>query len=209
LKVDCDDIQARLFAGGGFPEGYIEGFVTLRSDRPLDVVAVYTVGSVDAGGQLLPGSSIDVEPVAERVVAPAPLPDLVVEPALPEPPFDEEFGVQLPEGVPNALFCGPAGPGRRQDRQVEATVRNRGAGAAGPSQLDIAFHGPGNVPVSASAPVAALAAGQAVTVSIAIPRACYAVGSCEFELTADAGAAVAETDELNNSTDSLCLRPTG
>lgn len=209
LKVDCDDIRTRLFAAGGFPEGYIEGFVTLRSDRPLDVVAVYTAGSVDASGMLLPGSSIDVEPVAERVVTPVLPPDLVVEPALPDPPFDEEFQIQLPEGVPNALFCGPAGPGGGPARTVEATVRNLGVGAAGPSELVIVFQGASNVPVSAAAPVVALDAGQAVTVSVAIPRACYAAGSCEFELTADGGAAVAETDEGNNSAESLCLRPTG
>jgi len=88
-------------------------------------------------------------------------------------------------------------------------VRNLGAGAAGPSELVIVFQGAHNVPISAAAPVAALDAGQAITVSFAIPRACYASGPCEFELTVDAETAVAETNEQNNGAESLCLAAAG
>ena len=62
IKVDCDDIRARLFSSG-FPEGYIDGFVTLESDEPLEVVGVYTLASVNEAGQIIGGSSIEIERV--------------------------------------------------------------------------------------------------------------------------------------------------
>ena len=62
IKVDCDDIRARLFSSG-FPEGYIDGFVTLESDEPLEVVGVYTLASVNEAGRIIGGSSIEIERV--------------------------------------------------------------------------------------------------------------------------------------------------
>ena len=46
LKVDCPDLERRLFPGG-FPNGYIEGFVVIESPASLDVTAVYTTAAVD------------------------------------------------------------------------------------------------------------------------------------------------------------------
>lgn len=64
LKTDCDEIRKRFF-DGSFPQDYIEGFITIDSNRPLDVFGVYTTGDVNQDGQLL-HSSIDIEQVKER-----------------------------------------------------------------------------------------------------------------------------------------------
>ncbi|TQV85537.1 DUF11 domain-containing protein [Aliikangiella coralliicola] len=64
LKTDCDEIRNRFY-DGSFPQGYIEGFITIRSTRPLDVVGVYSSGDLTANGELL-HSSIDIEQVQER-----------------------------------------------------------------------------------------------------------------------------------------------
>lgn len=66
LKTDCDEIRQRFY-NGRFPQGYIEGFITIDSNRPLDVVGVYTTGDINQEGQLL-HSSIDIEQVKERDV---------------------------------------------------------------------------------------------------------------------------------------------
>ncbi|WP_287359304.1 CARDB domain-containing protein [Mesorhizobium sp.] len=54
LKVDCADIQRRLFPNG-LPASYIEGFVVIESSGSLDVSAVYTSRDVavapDCGGR--------------------------------------------------------------------------------------------------------------------------------------------------------------
>ncbi|MEX0759377.1 MAG: CARDB domain-containing protein, partial [Tistlia sp.] len=201
LKADC--AEARDLIGEDGP-GYVEGYLVVQSPRSLDVDAVYTAESQEREGAP-PTISIDVEAVDERQRRRGPRPDLVVEPALPEPPFDERFGFQLPEGVPGALFCGDNGPQGGPARTVEAVVRNIGAGDAGPSELRLDF-GDGS---SASAPVGALPAGDSATVSADIPGSCYATGSCLFDLTADGAATVAETDETNNEASGLCLRPAG
>lgn len=65
IKVDCDDIRERLFPDG-FPESYVEGFITLESDERLQVVGVYTVSSVNESGRIVGGSSIDIETAGER-----------------------------------------------------------------------------------------------------------------------------------------------
>ena len=41
-------------------------------------------------------------------------------------------------------------------------------------------------------------AGAESAVSIDIPRGCYGAGACTFDLTADATAALLESDEMNN-----------
>jgi hypothetical protein len=67
LKVDCPDVQRRLFPNG-FPNGYIEGFVVIRSTERLDVTAVYTTANLDARGSIGSHSGIDVEDVREREI---------------------------------------------------------------------------------------------------------------------------------------------
>jgi hypothetical protein len=65
LKTDCIDIRERLFPTG-FPGGYIEGFVTLRSEKPLDVTGVYTTGDVNPTTNVLVHSSIELQQIVER-----------------------------------------------------------------------------------------------------------------------------------------------
>ena len=65
LKVDCIDIQGKLFPNG-FPTPFIEGFVVIKSSESIDVSAVYTVAKP---GSLLSServTSIDVEQIRER-----------------------------------------------------------------------------------------------------------------------------------------------
>jgi uncharacterized repeat protein (TIGR01451 family) len=199
LKVDCGEIR-RLHQTN---TPYVEGYLVVQSPLPLDVDAVYTVDSPVQGE--IRYTSIDVEPVDERERKPGPRPDLIVEPAHPEPPFDERFGVQLPEGVPNSLFCGDNGPSGGPARTVDAIVRNIGLGDAGPSTLRIDFLNAGPEDVV----IGALAAGTSTVVSVDIPRGCYRAGACSFKLNADAGTTVIEADETNNSAQSLCLSPAG
>jgi len=206
LKTDCDDIRARYFPNG-FPEGYIDGHVIVQSGFSLDVQSVFTAAPLDREGRATGVTSIDVEYVPERDVAEekGPRPDLAVFPSHPAPPEDEQFGIQLPEGVPESLFCGENGPAGGPARTVDAIVRNIGAGDAGSSTLRVEFGGGG----VAEVPVAALDPGAEVEISLDIPRGCYGTGHCTFSLAADAAAEVAEADETNNGAASLCLRPAG
>jgi hypothetical protein len=116
LEVDCLDIQRRLFPGG-FPNGYIKGFVVIRSSGSLDVAGVYSSASIEEGE--LSHSSIDVEHVPERQIGPPRLPDL-----LPVPDSTGEF-------------C------RLRENFLVVTVRNQGAGPAGASTTRVSLSGGG------------------------------------------------------------------
>ena len=199
LKADCSEASKLIGEAG-----YIEGYLVVQSPFSLDVDAIYTAETpVGHGGRL--STSIDVEAIDERERKPSPRPDVVVLPLHPEPPFDERFGVQLPEGIPESLFCGDNGPSGGAARTVDAIVRNIGLGDAGPSTLRIKFAGAGTDDVV----VGALTPGASAEVSIAIPRACYQIGACSFELAADAPDTLAESDESNNGASSSCLSPAG
>jgi hypothetical protein len=216
------DLQRRLFRDG-FPDGFIEGFLVVQSTHSLDVVAVYTTGSLSPAPTGPPGppspgreanivihSSIDVERVPERRIGPPEderLPDLIPLPALPPPPFDAEFQVQLPEGVPGALYCVKPSEGGAS-RSVIVLVRNQWLGDAGPSMTQADFHAHG----AFSEVIPALAAGAETAVEFDIPNGCYGPGfsgSCHFTFTVDHTEIVQESDELNNTASSLCLAPAG
>lgn len=198
LKADCS--EARALIG---QEGYVEGYLIVQSPLSLDVDAVYTTQVTQKEGGI--STSIDVEEISERERKEGPRPDLVVLPANPEPPIDPQFDIQLPEGVPNALYCGDNGPSGGPARTVEAIVRNIGMGDAGPSTLRISFAGSATIDTV----IPALPAGSDMDVSVNIPRECYGPGSCAFELTADHGDMLIEQDESNNDDESLCLSPAG
>ena len=205
LKTDCDEIKRSHFPNG-FPDGYIEGHVIVQSPLSLDVQSVFTAAPLDREGKPMGVASIDVEYVPERDVAEEePGADLAVIPFHPEPPVDEQFGIQLPEGVPESLYCGANGPAGGPARTVDAIVRNIGSGGAAASTLRIEFEGSGAAEVS----ISQLDPGADVDVSVEIPRGCYGVGACMFTLAADADAEVAETNETNNDAESLCLSPAG
>ena len=46
VEVDCIDIRRQLFPNG-FPKRYLKGFVSLKSDRSLDVTAVYSANGLN------------------------------------------------------------------------------------------------------------------------------------------------------------------
>lgn len=206
LKTDCDEILRKHFPNG-FPDGYVEGHLIVQSALSLDVQSVFTAAPLDREGKSTGVASIDVEYVPERDVAEeeGPRPDLAVFPFHPEPPEDEQFGIQLPEGVPESLFCGANGLAGGPARTVDAIVRNIGAGSATTSTLRMEFGSGGVAEVS----VAALDPGAEVEISINIPRGCYNAGACTFTLAADADSEITEADETNNGAASLCLSPAG
>jgi hypothetical protein len=65
LKTDCADIGDRVFQGG-LPAAFIEGFVVIRSDRPLEVSAVYASSALEAAERI--GGGTDVETIAARLI---------------------------------------------------------------------------------------------------------------------------------------------
>ena len=68
LEVDCGEIPSEFFPGVQFPP-YVKGFLAIKSNRSLDVTAVYTAGApADPSLPLLLPPNIDVEQIEERRV---------------------------------------------------------------------------------------------------------------------------------------------
>ena len=181
LKVDCPDLERRLFPGG-FPTGYIEGFVVIESPASLDVTAVYTTAAIDPDGGIGPHSSIDVEEVRERRIdpgTPGACPDLVVQ------------AIGVPE-----VSC-PGGGGTCVTT-VKYTVANVGPGGAGPFATQVVMDPGGSVVVNQSVP-AGLAAGATVSLTATSPPGgnCFDP-DCTICVIVDSGNAVAECKEDNN-----------
>lgn len=181
LKVDCPDLERRLFPGG-FPNGYIEGFVVIESPASLDVTAVYTTAALDPDGGIGPHSSIDVEEVRERRIGKPPTgdcPDLIVQ------------AIGTPE-----VSC-PGGGGTCVTT-VKYTVANVGPGGAGPFATQVVMDPGGSVVVNQSVP-AGLAAGATVSLTATSPPGgnCFDP-DCTICVTVDSGNAVAECKEDNN-----------
>ena len=211
LAVDCLDIQKEAF-DGEFPESYVKGFVVIQSPKSLDVTAVYTTASLDRQGRATEHSSIDVEQIRERVrelPEKVELPDLIPLAPLPPPPFNEEFGGQLPEGIPGALFCAINSPPGGPSQSITVTVRNQGLATAGASMTVADFFLIGE---QVQMETSSLEPGDEVTLNFEIPQGCYNFGSCSFRLKVDAGnqeGVVTESNENNNVVESLCLAPPG
>ncbi|HYE28614.1 MAG TPA: hypothetical protein VEA61_10320 [Allosphingosinicella sp.] len=64
VEFDCRQIFAQLLAAGIQPGPFVKGFLVIRSQRQLDVVAVYTAGPSNGSG----ASSIHTERVPPRRV---------------------------------------------------------------------------------------------------------------------------------------------
>jgi hypothetical protein len=176
LEVDCEDVRRKLFQGG-FPENYIKGFVVIQSPASLDVTAVYTAAGVDEEGRPVSVGGIDVEEVTERRrERPAEPPDLI------------------PVPDPQTGFC------RLKDGNLLVTVRNQGAGPAGPSTTEVNFvaHGTSTLPTIALGP------GASTDVLFPIPFGCFD-RDCEFRITVDALNEVAESNEGNNMGSGVCI----
>lgn len=188
LKVDCTDIQERLFPKG-FPASYIDGFVVIRSNESLDVSAVYTSASVDRGtGSVAQHSSIDVEQIAERrLTASGPRPDLIVS------SIDmSALKVDCPSGAGSCIT------------RVPVTVSNVGTADATAFTTRVRLD-PGMVVDHASP--SGLAAGASETFLVESPRGgnCFDP-NCQICVTVDVALAVDESDESNNE---LCAEKRG
>jgi CARDB len=175
LAVDCMDVSSRLFPNG-LPAPYITGFVVIQSPESLDVTAVYTTAALDGEGRVTTQSSIDVEQIRERQRPARPLADLV--------PVPDASG----------FFC------RLRDAKLVVTVKNQGAGPAGPSTTEVDFFSHGRV----SLPTPALGPGASTDLLVDIPPGCFDP-DCEFRITVDVLNIVAESNEGNNTANGLCI----
>jgi hypothetical protein len=180
LAVDCDDVRRRVFKGK-LPASFIDGFVTIVSDRSLDVTGVYTTATLNAEGTAEDHSSIHLEPVAERLLRVSEGPkraDLVV---------DRNPSVDT---ICDAARCRVS---------VRFTVRNIGDGAAGAFNVALVRQGT-NVSLANVAVSDGLEPGQAFqetsTVEVPVPKNPAERRIC---IRADAPLnQVPEDDETNN-----------
>ncbi|WP_324753652.1 M36 family metallopeptidase [Roseovarius sp. Pro17] len=179
LASDCDDIREKVF-GNNWPTPYIEGFLVIKSDHPLDVVGVYTKSALEAEAG---GVAIDVE----RVPASGHSND-----DTPPPPGKRADLLPVPDA--NGNFC------RIRGRDLLVTVRNEGPGTAGASttMVDFGSHG------QAALPTPSLANGASANLSTPIPQGCFDP-DCGFRIKADNAEIVIETDEANNSVAGSCI----
>lgn len=177
LKVDCNDIQRRLFPNG-FPTPYIEGFVIIESAKSLDVTAVYSTASLDKEGNVTTHSSIDVEQIKERRMK---------EQSREQPDL-------IPVPGPQGSFCQGSGG------KLLVVVKNQGAGHAGPSTTEVDFGRFGKF----SQPTQGLAPGDSAQLFFAMPAGCFSP-DCSFRITVDVTSLVIETNEANNSASGSCI----
>jgi len=184
LKVDCMDIQEKLFPQG-FPTPYIEGFIIIQSLASLDVSAVYTTAKPVrflfwSSAKV---TSIDVEQIRERKIEEGtpPLPDLV---PVPKPSCS---------GDP-VCFCSLEGD------TLIVRVRNQGGAATATTfETEVDFGSFGKFTKTTKQ----LNVGETTQVKFIIPYGCYDP-DCNFKIKVDATGIVPESDETNNIADGNC-----
>lgn len=183
LKVDCIDLQRRLFPDG-FPTPYIEGFVLLDSRYELDVTAVYTTAGLDRDGRPNPHSSIDVEQIAGRRRGAGgggdrECPDLIV------------------RDIGRPVVACPGGGGTCVTK-VDVTIANVGTVGAGSFKVRTVLDPAAGVVVVRAFP-GGLAAGGVATFTVVTPPGgnCFDP-DCTISVLVDSGAEVDECDEKNN-----------
>ena len=87
--------------------------------------------------------------------------------------------------------------------RLVVTVRNQGAGPAGPSHTTVNLTtGTTVTPVTANTPM--LPAGNVVDVMAVMPLGCF-TPNCAFQIVVNSASEVAESNEGNNLADGLCL----
>jgi uncharacterized repeat protein (TIGR01451 family) len=182
LAVDCMDIEHRLFPKG-LPTPYIEGFVVIQSPESLDIAAVYTTARVDKKGNVMAHSSVDVEQIRERRRQKKP----TTEP----PPVERPDLTPAPDPQLKDQYC------KFKDGLFVVTVRNQGAGAAGPSTTEVIDLDKNE---TFSMPTPALEPGTSTNVNFHVPRNYGA-----FEIRVDAKSEVSESNEENNIAIAHCL----
>lgn len=154
----------------GIEDRFLKGFVVIESKVELNVVAVYTAAGATGMIETL---HIERVPAAAHVVNE--LPDLI----------------PVPDNQGN--FC------KRKDGKLIVTVRNQGAGPAGPSVTRVDFLGFGQF----TQPTPPLAPGASVDLVFDIPPGCFNP-DCEFRITVDANNQVVESNDGNNFASGVC-----
>lgn len=113
----------------------------------------------------------------------------------------------LPEGFPGIGFCDP-NPAGGTPNKIRFRLSNQGASPAAASVVRVDFTGAGSV--FANAP--ALMPGAETSGAVNIPQGCFPPGfstACQFTVTVDGNAQVAESVEHNNAVQSFCVGPAG
>ena len=106
----------------------------------------------------------------------------------------------MPQAAPPALpesFC------KRVEASLFVRVMNQGSGPAGPSMTAVEFEDLGRF----SEPTVILASGQSTELRFTIPEGCFGPGAgeiCNFTITVDDMAVVAESNEGNNVANGSC-----
>jgi len=176
LAVTCAEIDAAL-KKHDISTPYAKGFVVIQSPMSLDVTAVYTVTGLDARGNPTDHTDIDVEQIKERrAETPSRPPDLV--------PVPDEHG----------SFC------KLRGRQLVVTVRNQGAGGAGPSTTVVDFGRFGTV----SKPTPALDPGEQTDLLFDVPPNAFDP-DLDFQIRVDSNGEVPESNEGNNNASGVCI----
>jgi hypothetical protein len=178
IAVDCEDVRRRAFQGT-LPASFIDGYVTIVSDRRLIVSGVYSTATLNAEGTAEAHSSIHVERITEQVVTPR----------------DEEKRADLTISEEHAVdaICNP----QRCTVSLRFTVLNIGEAAAGAFNVMIVRGGTGavleNVAVEGGLPPSG---SFTSTVHVTAP---LRIGDREICVRADAPLdQVPESDETNN-----------
>jgi hypothetical protein len=180
LAVDCEDVRRRVFRGT-LPAPFIDGFVTIVSDRKLEVTGVYSTATLNAEGTAEDHSSIHVERIRGRLIKvrdeDGPLADLTIDPDL---SID--------------AVCNP----RRCRISVRFTVRNIGEAAAGPFNVTL-VDSDTNASLGDVAVAGGLAPGASFTETTTVMVPVNTGGESEICIRADAPVdEVPESDEGNN-----------
>ncbi len=175
LETDCMDIHQKIFPDGFPSPGYIKGFVVIQSREPLDVIAVYTMATLNHKDEIVDHSSIDVERVNERIVARQSLPDLI--------PVPDE----------NGSFC------VLFEKYLVVSVKNQGSVAAKESNTKVDYFG---LAPSFTISTPEVAPGQIRKLSFPVPPGFRLEN---FQIIADVDDDVDEGNEDNNKAVGKCI----
>ncbi|WP_163560852.1 CARDB domain-containing protein [Halomonas sp. NO4] len=184
LATECDDIRRRVF-DGTLPAPIIDGYVAIVSDRRLEVTGVYSTATLNAEGTAEDHSAIHIERATERRLD---TPD----------PDGPRADLVIDEQVPVDAICGP----RRCRVSLVFTVRNIGAAAAGPFEVEI-VRGDNDASLETVAVPGGLAPSASITKPITLGY--VLVPRDDREVCVRADAPIGVVDESNENNNQRCL----